>query len=100
MWSGGGGVAREACDGEREGSEELDDLVPLDRLPAAGGDFRGKFRKMRPKKRPTILEMFLSTLLSRERVMVNSVCFVPCLADDAGALTIKEQATARPQPLR
>ncbi|CAL8352664.1 unnamed protein product [Lota lota] len=48
-------VARVGGEGERERSEELDELVPLDRLPS-GGDFRGKFRKMRQRKRPTILE--------------------------------------------
>ena len=53
--SSAAGVARDGAAGERERSEELDELVPLDRL-ANGGDFRGKFRKIRPRKRPTILE--------------------------------------------
>ncbi|CAL8347872.1 unnamed protein product [Arctogadus glacialis] len=53
--SSAAGVARDGAAGERERSEELDELVPLDRL-ASGGDFRGKFRKIRPRKRPTILE--------------------------------------------
>ena len=53
--SSAAGVLRDGGVGEREHSEELDELVPLDRLPS-GGDFRGKFRKIRQRKRPTILE--------------------------------------------
>lgn len=44
---GAAAAARDTCE------ELLDEIVPL--VPA-GGDFRGKFRKMRQRKRPTILE--------------------------------------------
>ncbi|KAG7478820.1 hypothetical protein JOB18_009492 [Solea senegalensis] len=52
---------REAVESETDCSEGLDEVVlgriaglPLDPFPPR--DFRGKFKKMRHKKRPTILE--------------------------------------------
>lgn len=54
-------VVRELVDSEPDCSEGLDEIVsgriaslPLDLFPPR--DFRGKFKKMRHKKRPTILE--------------------------------------------
>lgn len=54
-------AVRDMTESEADSSEALDEVVlgriarlPLDPFPPR--DFRGKFKKMRHKKRPTILE--------------------------------------------
>ncbi|TNN55948.1 hypothetical protein EYF80_033835 [Liparis tanakae] len=75
-------VLRDMAESETDCSEGLDEVVlgrisslPLDPFPPR--DFRGKFKKMRHKKRPTILE--------------NVACSVSCFLASPSPLSVASQ---------
>ncbi|AWO98779.1 putative protein furry -like [Scophthalmus maximus] len=71
---------RDMAESETDCSEGLDEVVlghiaslPLDPFPPR--DFRGKFKKMRHKKRPTILEEAIGPF----QLLLPSLCRMPHL---------------------